>query len=98
MTRSTTVTVLRARLLADRQRDRVLAVETRLAGTSSLLSVIRATSPSVTTDPSLYARTIFSKSFTSRRRPSVRIENSEEPEMKLPPGISVFWRAMALPI
>ena len=49
------------------------------------------------TEPSLYARTIFSNSSTLRSRPIVRIEISDGPAMKLPPGISVFCRATALP-
>ena len=36
-------------------------------------------------------------SRTLRSRPSVRIENSDGPEMKLPPGISVFCRSTACP-
>ncbi len=64
--------------------------------TSSFESLTRATSPTVTTDPVLYERTIRSKSRTSRSRPMVRIAISDGPEMKLPPGDSMFCLDTAL--
>jgi dipeptidyl aminopeptidase/acylaminoacyl peptidase len=53
---------------------------------------------SVMTEPFWDASTILRNSPTSRSRPMVRIENSDGPAMKLPPGISVFCRLTALAI
>ncbi len=98
MTRSTTVTVLEPDCLRI-DIEMAFSPSSRVwLRTSSFASVMRATSPSVMTEPACEASTIFWNSRTSRSRPIVRIENSDGPAMKLPPGISVFWRSTAAPI
>ena len=95
MTRSTTVTVLEPDCLRI-DIEMAFSPSSRVwLRTSSFASVMRATSPSVMTEPACEASTIFWNSRTSRSRPIVRIENSDGPAMKLPPGISVFWRSTA---